>query len=173
MCKIWNRSDVSFWISLDFWYSTSNLANKPIFKTLPFRRRRLDQKTVYHVFACASEDVVCKVWCRLVKKCGRSREKTVLRSSRFCGKKLWTQMGVAYAKRCSRLQCICVYKFLDSGRFGVGVIAPNAFSLVYRHLVAGVSGFCHLRRTQGPGSSHAIGVSAPFTVWAVVPVLGR
>ena len=35
-------------------------------------------------------------------------------------------MGVAYAKRCSRLQCICVYKFLDSGRFGVGVIAPNA-----------------------------------------------
>jgi hypothetical protein len=37
---------------------------------------------------------------------------------------------LAYAKRCSRLQCICVYKFLDCGRFGVGVIAPNAYSLV-------------------------------------------
>ena len=36
----------------------------------------------------ASEDVVCKVWCRLVKKCGRSREKALLRFSRFCEKKL-------------------------------------------------------------------------------------
>ena len=40
-----------------------------------------------------------------------------------------------------------------------------------RHLVAGVSGFGRLLRTQGPGSSHAIGVSAPFTVGAVVPLL--
>ena len=47
MCKIWTRSDVSIWISLDFCYSTSNLANKPIFKTLPFRRRRSDQKSVF------------------------------------------------------------------------------------------------------------------------------
>ena len=28
-------------------------------------------------FLCACDDVVCKVWCRLVKKCGRSREKTI------------------------------------------------------------------------------------------------
>ena len=38
--------------------------------------------------------------------------------------------------------------------------------------MAGVSGFCRLPRTQGPGSSHAIGVSAPFTVWAVGTLLG-
>ena len=38
-------------------------------------------------FLCASEDAVCKVWCRLVKKCGRSSENTVLRFSRFCEKK--------------------------------------------------------------------------------------
>ena len=38
--------------------------------------------------------------------------------------------------------------------------------------MAGVSGFGRLLRTQGPGSSHAIGVSAPFTVWAVDPLLG-
>ena len=46
-------------------------------------------KKVFHAFfARASEDVVCKVWCRLVKKCGKSREKTVLRFLRFCEKKL-------------------------------------------------------------------------------------
>ena len=37
--------------------------------------------------------------------------------------------------------------------------------------MAGVSGFCYLSSGAGPGSSHAIGVSAPFTVWAVVPLL--
>ena len=37
--------------------------------------------------------------------------------------------------------------------------------------MAGVSGFCRLRSVHGPGSSHAIGVSAPFTVWAVGPLL--
>ena len=34
-----------------------------------------------------------------------------------------------------------------------------------------MSGFCRLRSVHGPGSSHAIGVCAPFTVWAVVPLL--
>ena len=38
--------------------------------------------------------------------------------------------------------------------------------------MAGVSGFCYLSSGAGPGSSHAIGVSAPFTVWAVVQLLG-
>ena len=38
--------------------------------------------------------------------------------------------------------------------------------------MAGVSGFCYLSSGAGPGSSHAIGVSAPFTVWAVDPLLG-
>ena len=38
--------------------------------------------------------------------------------------------------------------------------------------MAGMSGFCYLSSGAGPGSSHAIGVSAPFTVWAVVPLLG-
>ena len=38
--------------------------------------------------------------------------------------------------------------------------------------MAGVSEFCGLRSVHGPGSSHAIGVSAPFTVWAVDPLLG-
>ena len=37
--------------------------------------------------------------------------------------------------------------------------------------MAGVSGFCRLRSVHGPGSSHAVGVSAPFTVWAVGPLL--
>ena len=35
-----------------------------------------------------------------------------------------------------------------------------------------MSGFCYLSSGAGPGSSHAIGVSASFTVWAVVPLLG-
>ena len=35
-----------------------------------------------------------------------------------------------------------------------------------------MSGFCYLSSGAGPGSSHAIGVSAPFTVWAVGPLLG-
>ena len=39
--------------------------------------------------------------------------------------------------------------------------------------MAGVSGFCYLSSGAGPGFSHAIGVSAPFTVWAVVSLLGR
>ena len=34
----------------------------------------------------------------------------------------------------------------------------------------GVSGFCYLSSGAGPGSSHVIGVRAPFTVWAVVPL---
>ena len=38
--------------------------------------------------------------------------------------------------------------------------------------MTGVSGFCRLSSGAGPGSSHAIGVSASFTVWAVVPLLG-
>ena len=38
--------------------------------------------------------------------------------------------------------------------------------------MAGVSGFCYLSSGAGPGSSHAIGVSAPFTVWAVGTLLG-
>ena len=42
-----------------------------------------------------------------------------------------------------------------------------------RHLVAGMSGFGYLSSGAGPGSSHAIGVSAPFTVWAVGPLLAR
>ena len=33
-----------------------------------------------------------------------------------------------------------------------------------------MSGFCYLSSGAGPGSSHAIGMSAPFTVWAVVPL---
>ena len=37
--------------------------------------------------------------------------------------------------------------------------------------MAGVSGFCRLRSVHGPGSSDAIGARAPFTVWAVVPLL--
>ena len=38
--------------------------------------------------------------------------------------------------------------------------------------MAGVSGFGYLSSGAGPGSSHAIGVSAPFTVWAVGTLLG-
>ena len=34
-----------------------------------------------------------------------------------------------------------------------------------------MSGFCRLRSVHGPGSSDAIGACAPFTVWAVVPLL--
>ena len=104
MCVKFGFDPMCNFFFLDFGFFTSNLANKQILKTIPFRCRRSDQKTVYHFFACASEDVVCKVWCRLVKKCGRSREKPVLRFSRFCEKKLLTQMGVAYSKSCSRLQ---------------------------------------------------------------------
>ena len=37
--------------------------------------------------------------------------------------------------------------------------------------MTGVSGFCRLHSPKRSGSSHAIGVSAPFTVWAVVPLL--
>ena len=37
--------------------------------------------------------------------------------------------------------------------------------------MAGRSGFGRLRSPHVPGSSHAIGVCAPFTVWAVVPLL--
>ena len=37
--------------------------------------------------------------------------------------------------------------------------------------MTGVSGFCYLSSGADSGSSHAIGVSAPFTVWAVVPLL--
>ena len=54
----------------------------------------------------------------------------------------------------------------------MGVIAPNASFLG----IAPPSGrrvwICYLSSGAGPGSSHAIGVSAPFTVWAVVPLLG-
>ena len=35
-----------------------------------------------------------------------------------------------------------------------------------------MSGFGYLSSGAGPGSSHAIGVSAPFTVWAVGTLLG-
>ena len=38
--------------------------------------------------------------------------------------------------------------------------------------MAGASGFGYLSSGAGPGSSHAIGVSAPFTVWAVGTLLG-
>ena len=34
-----------------------------------------------------------------------------------------------------------------------------------------MSGFGRLPSPHRPGSSHVIGVSAPFTVWAVVPLL--
>ena len=34
-----------------------------------------------------------------------------------------------------------------------------------------MSGFGYLSSGAGPGSSHAIGACAPFTVWAVVPLL--
>ena len=37
--------------------------------------------------------------------------------------------------------------------------------------MAGRSRFGRLRSPHVPGSSHAIGVCAPFTVWAVVPLL--
>ena len=46
------------------------------------------KKVLKFLFSCASEDAVCKGLCQLVKKCARSREKAVLRFSRFCGKKL-------------------------------------------------------------------------------------
>ena len=36
--------------------------------------------------------------------------------------------------------------------------------------MASASGFGYLSSGAGPGSSHAIGMSAPFTVWAVVPL---
>ena len=36
--------------------------------------------------------------------------------------------------------------------------------------MAGASGFGYLSSGAGPGSSHAIGACAPFTVWAVVPL---
>ena len=35
--------------------------------------------------------------------------------------------------------------------------------------MAGASGFGYLSSGAVPGSSHAIGACAPFTVWAVVP----
>ena len=35
----------NFGIFFIFWVSTENVANKPMFKTLPFRRRRSDQKS--------------------------------------------------------------------------------------------------------------------------------
>ena len=38
--------------------------------------------------------------------------------------------------------------------------------------MAGVSGFGYLSSGAGPGSSHAIALSAPFTVLAVDPLLG-
>ena len=34
-----------------------------------------------------------------------------------------------------------------------------------------MSGFCYLSSGADSGSSHAIGACAPFTVWAVVPLL--
>ena len=37
--------------------------------------------------------------------------------------------------------------------------------------MAGMSGFGYLSSGAGPGSSHVIGASAPFTVWGVVPLL--
>ena len=37
--------------------------------------------------------------------------------------------------------------------------------------MTGVSGFGNLSSGAGPGSSHVIGACAPFTVWAVVPLL--
>ena len=37
--------------------------------------------------------------------------------------------------------------------------------------MTGVSGFGYLSSGAGPESSHAIGVSSPYTVWAVVPLL--
>ena len=52
MCRIWTLSDVYFLIFFDFWFSTSNLANIPIFKTLPFRRQRSHQKSVWCIL-CA------------------------------------------------------------------------------------------------------------------------
>ena len=36
--------------------------------------------------------------------------------------------------------------------------------------MTGVSGFGYLSSGALPGSSHAIGACAPFTVWAVVPL---
>ena len=53
----------------------------------------------------------------------------------------------------------------------MGVIAPNAYSLVQRHLGTVVSGFGRLRSPHVPGSSHSFGMCAAFTVWAVVPLL--
>ena len=38
--------------------------------------------------------------------------------------------------------------------------------------MTGVSGFGRLHCPKRSGSSHAIGVSAPFTVWAVGTLLG-
>ena len=35
-----------------------------------------------------------------------------------------------------------------------------------------MSGHSRLPSPHGPGSSHVIGVCAPFTVWDVVPLLG-
>ena len=79
-------------------------------------------------FSCSSDDVVCKVWCRLVKKCGRSREKTVLRFSRFCEKKIPDANGRGLCQKMQQTPVnMCVQGF-ECGRFGVGVIAQNAFS---------------------------------------------
>ena len=49
------------------------------------------------LFLYASEDVVCKVWCRLGKRYGRSSEKAVERSSRFCENGKWAWPMPKYA----------------------------------------------------------------------------
>ena len=63
-------------------------------------------------FSCSSDDVVCKVWCRLVKKCGRSRENTVLRFSRFCEKKIIDANGRGLGQKMQRTPVhLCVQVF--------------------------------------------------------------
>ena len=95
---------------------------------LPFRNRRSDQKVFEFFFLCASEDVVCKVWCWLVEKCGRSREKTVLRFSQFLRKKIIDAYGRGLCQKMQQTPVNMCVQVFDCGRFGVGVISPNAFS---------------------------------------------
>ena len=57
-------------------------------------------------------------------------ENTVLRFLRFCEKKIMDANGRGICQKMQQTPVnLCVQGF-ECGRFGVGVIAPNAYSLV-------------------------------------------